>query len=92
MELDLTRSQITNCIAKETYFAETNLSKSNLTHTDFIDSKFFHTNLTRADFSGAKNYFVVYSENTLKKTKFSMPEALSLLHGLDIVLDDPHSE
>lgn len=92
MELDLTRSQITNCQAKEAYFAETNLTKANLTQTDFVDSKFFHTNLTRADFTGAKNYFIVYSQNTVKKTKFSMPEALSLLHGLDIVLDDPHSE
>ena len=92
MELDLTRSQITNCHAKETYFAETNLSKANLTNTDFVDSKFFHTNLTQADFTGAKNYFVVYAENRLKKTKFSMPEALSLLHGLDIVLDDPDAD
>lgn len=92
MELDLTRSQITNCHAKETYFAETNLTKANFAQTDFVDSKFSHTDLTRADFTGAKNYFIVYSQNTLNKTKFSMPEALSLLHGLDIVLDDPHSE
>jgi len=92
MELDLTRSQIINCHAKETYFAETNLTKANFAQTDFVDSKFFHSNLTRADFTGAKNYFIIYSQNTIKKAKFSMPEALSLLHGLDIILDDSHSE
>ncbi len=92
MELDLTRSQIINCHAKETYFAETNLTKAKFTKTDFVDSKFFHTNLTGADFTGAKNYFIIYSQNTIKKTKFSLPEALSLLYGLDIILDDPHSE
>ncbi len=92
MELDLTRSQIINCHAKEAYFAETNLTKAKFTKTDFVDSKFFHTNLTNADFTDAKNYFIPYSQNTIKKTKFSMPEALSLLHGLDIILDDPHSE
>ena len=92
MELDLTRSQIINCHAKETYFAETNLTKANFTKTDFVDSKFFHTNLTNADFTRAKNYFITYSQNTIKKTKFSMPEALSLLYGLDIILDDLNSE
>lgn len=92
MELDLSRAAITHCEAKETYFAQTNLTKANCTHTNFIDSKFMHNNLTKADFTGAKNYFIVPTENTLKKTKFAMPEALSLLYGLDIILDDPQTE
>ena len=90
MELDLSRAAITHCEAKETYFAETNLTKANCTHTNFIDSKFMHTNLTRTDFTGAQNYFISPMQNILKKTKFAMPEAISLLYGLDIILDDQH--
>ena len=67
-------------------FAETNLTEVNCTHTDFSDSRFIHTNLTKADFCGAHNYAVVADRNTLKKTKFSLPEAVALLHGLDIIL------
>jgi len=92
MELDLSQAAITHCEAKETYFAETNLTKANCTHTNFIDSKFMRVNLTKADFTGAKNYFISATQNTLKKTKFAMPEALSLLYGLDIILDNPEDE
>lgn len=88
MGLDLERAAITGCLAKEVHFSETNLTLANCTHTDFSDSRFFHTDLTQADFTGASNYFIASDLNTLKKTKFSMPEALSLLYGLDIILDD----
>ena len=92
MELDLHKSVITGCLAKEATFAETNLTEANCTHTDFQDSRFIHTNLTKADFRGASNYFIPAHENTLKKTQFSLPEALSLLDGLDIILENPASE
>jgi uncharacterized protein YjbI with pentapeptide repeats len=88
MELDLERAVITGCVAKEAYFDECNLTDANCTGTDFSDSRFFHTNLTQADFTNARNYFIAAHLNTLKKTKFSMPEALALLHGLDIILDE----
>jgi uncharacterized protein YjbI with pentapeptide repeats len=92
MELDLQHLIMTDCLAKETTFAETNLSNANFAHTDFSDSRFVRTNLTQADFRGAKNYFIPIDQNILKKTKFSMPEALSLLDGLDIILDNPVSK
>jgi len=44
--------------------------------------------LTEADFTGAKNYAIAASSNTLKKTKFSLPEAMGLLYSLDIVLTE----
>ncbi len=93
MELDLTKAVITHCLAKEATFAETNLTQANCTHTDFTDSRFVRTNLTKADFRGAYNYAIAANQNTLKKTKFSLPEAVALLHGLDIILENPnHSE
>ncbi|MCP5098182.1 MAG: pentapeptide repeat-containing protein [Chloroflexi bacterium] len=89
LELNLERCQIRSCEAKDVFFSETNLTKANCTLTYFIARQFRHTNLTRADFTNAKNYTISPTLNTLKKTKFSMPEAMALLHGLDIILDDP---
>ena len=89
MELDLQKTVMTNCVAKEVTFAETNLTDANCSHTDFSNSRFVQTNLTRADFRGARNYFIPADQNTLKKTKFSLPEALALLDGLDIILENP---
>ncbi len=75
------------CEAKEVDFTETDLSHSDLKGTDFEKSRFFKTNLAYADFKGARNYYIDARVNTLKQTKFSLPEALSLLNGLDIILD-----
>lgn len=76
-----------NCEAKETDFTDTDLSYGDFKNTDFEKSRFFKTNLSYADFKGAKNYFIDTKNNTLKKTRFSLPEALSLLNTLDIILD-----
>ncbi|MEZ4595170.1 MAG: pentapeptide repeat-containing protein [Chloroflexota bacterium] len=91
MELDLSKAVLSHCLAKEATFAETNLTDANCTFTDFEDGRFIHTNLTRADFRGAKNYAIAATENTLKQTKFSLPEAIALLDGLDIILENPAS-
>jgi fluoroquinolone resistance protein len=81
------RIKMIKCEAKEADFTEANLSGGTFTGTDFENSRFFKTNLMDADFKGAKNYFIDARVNTLKKTKFSMPEALSLLNGLDIIIE-----
>ena len=81
------RLKFVNCEAKEIDFIETDVSGAVFTGTDFENSRFFKTNLTNADFKGAKNYMIDARNNTLKKTKFSMPEVLSLLNGLDIIIE-----
>ena len=88
MELDLSKAVMVHCLAKEATFAETNLTEANCTHTDFTDGRFIQTNLTKADFRGARNYAIAPGQNTLKQAKFSLPEAVALLHGLDIILED----
>ena len=80
------------CVAWEADFAEANLTGANCTKTDFRDSRFLHTDLTEADFTGATNYAIAANLNTLKQTKFSLPEAMNLLHSLDIILTDPEPE
>ncbi len=88
MGLDMKNVVLRKCLAKEVSFEEANLTKADCRGTDFSGSRFVHANLTEADFTGALNYTISPTLNTLKKTKFSLPEAMSLLHNLDIVLTD----
>ena len=85
--LKLQKIKLVKCEVKEAAFIGTNLSNSDLRKSDFEKSMFFKTNLTGANFSGAKNYFIDINNNTLKKTRFSLPEALSLLNNLDIIIE-----
>ncbi|HKJ27701.1 MAG TPA: pentapeptide repeat-containing protein [Anaerolineales bacterium] len=87
-ELELEKIEIVNCIAHEVDFSGANLKEANLRGTDFENSIFRHTNLEKADLVKAKNYMIPPAVNTLKKTRFSMPEAMALLYSMDIVLEE----
>ncbi len=84
--LDLKKIQIVRCVAKDADFADANMMQANCTDTDFAGSRFLHTNLTEADFTNATGYTITASMNTLRKAKFSLPEAIRLLYGLDIIV------
>lgn len=86
--LSLKKMQLFHCIAHDVDFAEADLTKADCRHTDFAESRFFHTNLTEADMRGATNYTISPLMNTIKKAKFSLPEAIQLLKGLEIQLFD----
>jgi fluoroquinolone resistance protein len=86
--LSLRGIELTGCVARDVDFTEADLSRADLTHTDFSQSRFLHTDLTEADLTGATNYAIAPTRNVLKKTRFSLPEAVSLLYGLDIILTD----
>ncbi len=88
MGLKLKGIKLAKCVARDVDFSDCDLTRANLSGTDFDGSRFSHTNLTEADFTGATNYAISATLNTLKKTKFSLPEAISLLHNLDIILED----
>jgi len=92
MGLDLKGAALRSCIAREASFEEANLSGADCRGTDFSGSRFNRTNLTEADLRGALNYAISPAENILKKTRFSLPEAMSLLYALDIVLTDEFGE
>lgn len=85
--LKIPKIKMVNCEAKEVAFVETDLSDGDFKNTDFEKSLFFKSNLTNADFKGARNYYIDVRNNILKKTRFSLPEALALLKSLDIILD-----
>jgi fluoroquinolone resistance protein len=87
--LSLHKIAFAGCTAKDVDFAEADLTHADFRRADLTDSRFWQTNLTGADFTGATNYAINASINTLKGTRFSLPEAIALLHSLDIVLTDP---
>ncbi len=84
--LELENLQIINCIAHEVDFRDANCSKADFKGTDLSKSIFGNTNLTKADLSQARNYAIDPGNNILKKAKFSLPEAMSLLYNMDIEL------
>jgi fluoroquinolone resistance protein len=86
--LSLRQIQIKDCVAMDVDFREADLSRADLTGTELSDSLFSNTNLTEADLSGAHNYHIDPKQNTLKQAKFSLPEAISLLYSLGIILVD----
>jgi fluoroquinolone resistance protein len=86
--ISLKNTSFTHCIAHEVDFSDADLTKTDCKYTDFMNSRFANTNLNEADFSGAINYLIAVTNNNIKKARFSMPEALSLLSTLDIVLTD----
>lgn len=86
--LKLPNLKLCECVAKEVNFNEADLTNGVFTKTDFTNTIFSHTNLTKADFRKAFNYGIDINFNILKRAKFSLPEAASLLKSLDIILED----
>jgi uncharacterized protein YjbI with pentapeptide repeats len=85
---NLKKMQVTDCIADETDFTNCNLIQSNFAGTDLRNAIFINTDMSQANFVNATNYSINLQNNKTKKAKFSLPEALSFLHSLDIILID----
>ena len=78
--------QIRDCVAVDVDFREADLSQADFAGTDLSQSLFSNTDLIEADLSRARNYHIDPGQNVLRQARFSLPEALSLLYSLDIVL------
>lgn len=85
--LNMPKIKMANCEAREVEFIETDLNGGDFRNTDFKGSRFLRADLSEADFRGARNYFIDVKNNTLRRARFSLPEALVLLEGLDVVID-----
>lgn len=85
--VDLRNTEIVECRVREADFSEADLSKANCTYSDFLGTRFMNTNLTRTNFTNATNYSIHPHGNKLCKTRFSLPEALSLLDVFDIIIE-----
>ncbi len=78
--------QIRDCVAVDVDFREADLSQADFAGTDLSQSLFSSTDLTEADLSRARNYHIDPARNVLRQARFSLPEAMSLLYSMDIVL------
>jgi uncharacterized protein YjbI with pentapeptide repeats len=85
--LNLRGALIERCSAKETDFTEADLRDSVCAGTDFTDARFHDSNLERADLRRASNYSIDPRANRLKGARFSLPDAVALLRGLEIVVE-----
>ena len=88
IDLRLNGISLVRCAALDVDFTDADLTGADLRDTDLAESRFLNTNLTDADFTGATNYVISPTLNTLKRTKFSFPEAIGLLRAMDIILTD----
>ena len=86
-KMDLRSTQIEECIAHNSDLENTDLSKTNCRKTDFLNAKFGEADLSYADFTGAINYSINPNKTKLKKAKFSLPEAVSLLDVWGVQID-----
>ena len=77
-----------DCTARNVDFSESVLQKADLRGTDLAESRFAQTDLGGVDLRGTKNYAIDPNLNTIKGAHFALPEALSLLYSMDIVLDE----
>ena len=86
--LTLHEVKIIDCVARDVDFSEAVLKEADFSGTDLSESRFMGTDLSGADLSKARNYTIDATQNTLKGAKFSLPEAMSLLYSLDIVIEE----
>lgn len=86
--MNLKSTSFYGCRARSLDFESANLTGANFQNADLEGTRFVQSDLTKADFTGAANYQINASLNTLHQTRFSLPEAIALLHGLDIILED----
>jgi uncharacterized protein YjbI with pentapeptide repeats len=76
-----------NCHIHECDFMNTDLTEASFEGCDLEHTIFENANLTMTSFVGADHYFFDPNKNKLKKTKLSLPGALSLLYSFDIILE-----
>jgi len=86
--LELSEVMIRDCSALDVDFREADLTQADFSGTNLSGSLFINTNLTGADLSRARNYHIKPEENVLTGAKFSLPEAMSLLYSMDIVMSE----
>jgi len=86
-KMDLRKRNFTGCDLSGSMFERCNLSEAMFAEACLREAVFDDNNLTGTDFRNAKEYIMDVRKNFIKGTKFSMPEAVSLLLAMNIVID-----
>lgn len=85
-DLNMKNTAFTESKLKENYFTNASLNGADFSETDLSGTIFHNCDLSKADFSSAKCYDIDPRTNKIKKAKFSLPEVVGLLRGLDIII------
>lgn len=88
IELSLVCAKFIGCSLHDVGFESADLSSADFTNSDLHGAIFRDTNLTKANLSSASNYTINASRNLIAKARFTLPEALSLIYALDIVIEE----
>lgn len=88
MNLNLRGFSFKESVLKDVDFSEANLQKVEFDTCDLSGATFRNTDLSGGDLSSSTSYEIDPTFNKIKKTKFRLPEAISLLNGLGIELVD----
>lgn len=85
-DLNMKRISFEKCKLKECHFSNALLMEGSFKETELPGTIFHHCDLSKADFSSASQYNINPETNKIKKAKFSLPEAIGLLRGFDIII------
>ncbi|MDR3641794.1 MAG: pentapeptide repeat-containing protein [Humidesulfovibrio sp.] len=86
VSMNLSKYKFISCSFCDASFINTKLSHCVFEDCDLRNCAFHKTDLSYADLSSSCNYFMDAESNRFHKTKFSLPEAVSLLSNFDIIL------
>ena len=85
--MKLRRAVLRDCRLRNVSFAEADLTEADLARSDLQGAQFARTKLARADLRGATGYTIHPGENDVRGLRVSMPDALSLLLSLGVVVE-----
>lgn len=85
-DLNMKNISFTGSKLHESHFSHTILNGADFTEVDLLRTVFHNCDLSHANFSSAKNYDIDPRVNKMKKAKFSLPEAVGLLRGFEIII------
>jgi uncharacterized protein YjbI with pentapeptide repeats len=85
-DLNLKNTHFDGSKIQESFFSNTVLIGADFTDADLSGTLFHNCDLCKADFSTAVRYSIDPQTNKIKKAKFSLPEAVGLLQGFEIII------
>lgn len=85
--MNLKGAVFSDCKMCDVDFYESQLMKSSFVDCLLKGALFNKANLADSDFRGASEYFIDVRQTQVTRAKFSLPEALTLLTSLEIILE-----
>lgn len=87
LDMELGKFDFSGSTVRDSMFADCRLRESCFSGCSLQGTEFFRCDLSGADFRHASGYTVDLEGCTLRGARFSFPEVVDLLNGLDIVIE-----